>query len=419
MQAQPRALLVAAALLVLASIVVLNRPVPGPDDRSGADEAVLTELGFDDIEGWTDDRHSAALAAFRRSCGPILRRDPARDVGTGRAARPAAVWQEACRDASELGPEPDDAAARAFFERRFTPYRVESARNGSGGVFTGYYEPQLRGSRTAHGAYATPLYRLPQDLITADLGAFHDDLAGRKLTGRIEDGALVPYYDRAAIDRGALGGRGLEIVYVDDPVAAFFLHVQGSGQVVLDTGQTVRVGYAGQNGRAYRAIGRDLIAMGEVPAEAMSMQAIRDWLITHPERAAGLMARNPSYIFFTERSELAAAEGPLGAQGVSLTPERSMAVDPRFLPLGAPVWLEAASPGPEHPAPLRRLMVAQDTGGAIRGVVRGDVFWGAGSHAETIAGHMKADGSYVVLLPGVGETGSAAVTMPPGAGGRS
>lgn len=415
---RPRALLVAIALLLLATIILVNRPSDEGRELDGrADRATLTAVSFDDLDEWQADRQGQVLAVFLRSCPPLLRRDPARDVGSGSAARPAALWQEVCRQAAALGPQPDDGRARAFFEQHFQPFRVESAQTGETGVFTGYYEPQLQGSRTAQGAYTTPLYRRPPDLVTADLGQFHDDLDGRRVTGRIEDGTLVPYPDRAAIDEGALAGRGLEIVYVDDAIAAFFLHIQGSGQVVLDTGEVIRVGYAGQNGRTYRAIGRDLIAMGEVPAEGMSMQAIRAWLEANPDRAAELMARNPSYIFFTERPELAQADGPLGAQSISLTPERSIAVDPRFIPLGAPVWLDTSPPGPDYPEPLHRLMVAQDTGGAIRGAVRGDVFWGAGARAEAIAGHMRAEGGYVVLLPRAGD-GQAAVVRD-GAGDRS
>jgi membrane-bound lytic murein transglycosylase A len=209
----------------------------------------------------------------------------------------------------------------------------------------------------------------------------------------------VPYHSRAEIEGGALAGRELELLWVDDAIAKFFLQIQGSGQVRLDDGRVVRVGYATQNGHPYRAIGRDLIEIGALTRDEVSLQTIRAWLQAHPRDAAAIMARNRSYIFFQEHPELAAADGPLGAQGVPLTAGRSLAVDRRYVPLGVPLWLETSVPAPEGPAPLRRLMVAQDTGGAIKGVVRGDVFWGGGERAEAVAGRMKSTGRYAVLLP--------------------
>jgi membrane-bound lytic murein transglycosylase A len=278
------------------------------------------------------------------------------------------------------------------------------------GLFTGYYEPELRGSRRRHGPYQTPLYREPGDLIQVDLGAFREDLEGRRIAGRIVGGRLEPYHDRRSIDRGALAGRDLELVWVDDPVDAFFLQVQGSGRIVLEDGTVLRVGYDAQNGHPYTAIGRELVERGEMPLEEVSLQSIRRWLEAHPEEAPDLMATNASYVFF----RMLGGAGPLGSLGVPLTPGRSVAVDPRFLPLGAPVWLAGSMPAlpdevasgpstePTEPIgslPLRRLLVAQDTGGAIRGPVRGDVFWGAGERAEAVAGRMKHPGRLWLLLP--------------------
>jgi membrane-bound lytic murein transglycosylase A len=267
------------------------------------------------------------------------------------------------------------------------------------GLFTGYYEPLLRGSRRYGGAYTVPLYRAPDDLVLIDLGLFKPDLAGREIAGRIDGRQFVPYFGRAEIDAGALEGRGLELVWVDDAIDTFFLQIQGSGQVELDDGARIRVGYDGQNGHQYRAIGRDLVAQGALTLEEVSLQSIRDWLIAHPAEAREIMARNASYVFFRERPELDAADGPIGAQGVPLTAGRSLAVDRRYIPLGTPIWLESTAPWPEGEGPLRRLVIAQDTGGAIKGPVRGDVFWGTGPRAEAIAGHMKSQGRYVVLLP--------------------
>jgi membrane-bound lytic murein transglycosylase A len=286
---------------------------------------------------------------------------------------PHSVNHSAAEEPSHLA---SATAARAFFESWFQPYRVSD--NGERtGLFTGYYEPVLHGSRQPRGPYQVPLHAPPGDLLRIDLGRFNPELGGYAIWGRLADGELVPYYSRAEIDDGALGGRDLELLWVDDPIAKFFLQVQGSGQVRLDDGSVVRLGYAGQNGQPYRAIGRDLIELGALPRDQVSLQTIRAWLRAHPADAPTIMERNPSYIFFEEHPELAAEDGPLGTQGVPLTAGRSLAVDRRFLPLGAPVWLDASAPRPDRPedeAPLRRLLIAQDTGGAIKGVVRGDVF---------------------------------------------
>ncbi|MFW5834125.1 MAG: murein transglycosylase A, partial [Pseudomonadota bacterium] len=244
---------------------------------------------------------------------------------------------------------------------------------------TGYYEPLLRGARWPSERFRYPLHRAP------------GNLAGRR--GH-------PLLARAAIDRGALAREALELVWVDDPIAKFFLQIQGSGQVELGGGERIRVGYAGQNGHPYRAIGRDLIEAGHIPPELMSMQAIDGWLrAASPTEAFGLMHRNPSYVFFRELGPVIDTPGPIGAMGVPVTPGRSLAVDRDHTPLGSLVWVETTAPTPAGEQPLRRLMVAQDVGGAIRGPVRGDVFWGAGPEAEYAAGHMKQPGRLWQLVP--------------------
>ncbi len=357
----------------------------------------LQTVGFDALPGWQDDDASPALAAFQRSCARWQKLPADRPVGgSGELGGRVADWQPACAAAAQtpLAAVP----ARTFFETTFVPFAVTDAGNPKG-LLTGYYEPLLNGARTADGHYRYPLYRRPPELVTVDLGLFDPDLKGRRVAGRVAEGKLVPFADRAAIDDGALAGRGLELLWVDDPVQRFFLEIQGSGQVRLADGATVRVGYADQNGHPYRAIGKDLIEIGAIPREQMSMQAIQAWLEAHPEQAPGMMARNASYVFFRELPNLASAPGPVGAQGVPLTPGRSLAVDRKFLPLGAPVWLDSTAPYPDGDRPLQRLMVAQDTGGAIQGPVRGDVFWGAGQVAEHLAGHMKSQGQLYILLP--------------------
>ncbi len=377
--------LLALALLFL---VTSCAPPPPPEPR-----LTLEPTAFEKLDGWRDDRQAAALAAFLNSCPALLESGVAvRRQPEGASFGAAADWQGVCAEARTVAAG-DDAKAREFFERRFTPYAAGD--NGEPeGLFTGYYVPDLRGSKTADARHRVPLHRVPDDLVTADLGLFSGELAGRTIVGRVEKNRFVPYAERAEIAAGALAGRDLEIVYVDDPIDAFFLHIQGSGRVVLEGGGTLNVGYAGVNGRPYVAIGRELVARGAMPKEEVTMQSIRAWLAAHPGEAEQIMAANPSYVFFR------VIEGPfpIGGQGVALTPERSLAVDRRFIAYGVPLWLET-EPGPQGGAPLARLMVAQDTGGAIKGPVRGDVFWGFGQEAGELAGRMKDRGRYYLLLP--------------------
>jgi membrane-bound lytic murein transglycosylase A len=333
---------------------------------------VLQKVSFAEIPGWRDDDPAAALPALRKSCPKL-----------------GDEWRAACAALVNVS----DVEARGYFERWFEPSRITD-RGNPDGLITGYYEPELHGSRTPSARYRVPLYRLPDDVVSVDLGLFRPALKGERIAGRVENGRLVPYADRAAIDRGALAGRGLEIVWVDDPIDAFFLHIQGSGRVILDDGSEMRVGYAGVNGRFYTAIGRELAKDGAMKVEDVTMQAIRSWLMSHPAEAEAMMARNQSYVFFRVLS----GEGPLGAEGVTLSPGRSIAVDPKFIPLGAPVFVSTSDPlDPDKP--LRRLTVAQDTGGAIRGAVRADLFWGPGADAADRAGKMKGRGTLYLLLP--------------------
>jgi membrane-bound lytic murein transglycosylase A len=383
------------ALGLLAALVACSAAPQAPSEPA----LQLEAISFVELEGWEQDDPSAALDAFRRSCAKLATQPDTLPMASDPAIAPLAgtpaAWLGACGAAAEPA-SPD--GVRTFFEDWFQPYLVTD-RGQPHGLFTGYYEPLLYGSRHFGGVYTVPLYRAPDDLIRVDLGRFKPELAGQAITGRVDGQQFVPYFARAEIDAGALEGRELELVWVDDPIDRFFLQIQGSGQIQLDDGARIRVGYAGQNGHQYHAIGRDLVALGAMTIEEVSLQSIREWLIAHPEQADAIMARNGSYVFFRERPELDPAEGPIGAQGVPLTAGRSLAVDPRYIPLGAPVWLETSVPWPEGDGALRRLMVAQDSGGAIKGPVRGDVFWGTGARAEAIAGRMRGQGRYAVLLP--------------------
>lgn len=356
----------------------------------------LEPVAFEALESWVLDDQAAALVAFRRSCAAILERDPQQGFGHDPRTGTNAHWQDACRAAATVSE--GDAAARGFFETWFQAYAV-SGDGSSEGLFTGYYEPLLTGSLEPGLNGSVPLRRPPGDIVTVDLGQFADDLAGRRVRGRIEGDRLEPYFSRGEIERGALDGRALELLWVDDPIEKFFLQIQGSGLVRLADGRTLRVGYADQNGRAYRPIGRDLVEAGELTREEVSLQSIAAWLRAHPDQAQAMMDKNASYVFFQLLGEAAALDGPLGAQGVPLLAERSLAVDRRFVAYGTPVWLETEVPYPDGIRPFERLLIAQDTGGAIKGAVRGDVFWGAGDLAEFVAGHMNSRGRYYLLLP--------------------
>jgi len=380
---------VAAGVLAVAVYAYFHFRSPPPEEERVA----LRPVAFGDLAGWTEDDLGAALRPLRRSCEVLLTRPETHVVGI---AGTVAVWKPLCRAADAVD-ERDHAAARRFFEEWFVPHAV-SVDGCREGLFTGYYEPELDGSRERGEHYGVPLLRRPADLVDVNLGDFAEDLAGRRIAGRVENGMLAPYFTRAEIMAGALSGRDLEIAWVDDPIDAFFLHIQGSGRVRLADGDTIRVGYAAQNGHPYFAIGRALIGRGVLTPEAMSMQAIRDWLADNPDEADAVMNLNRSYVFFREL----AGKGPIGAQGIALTPRRSLAVDAEFVPYSVPVWLETTVPDPDDRArsrAWRRLMIAQDTGGAIRGAVRGDVFWGAGAEAAEIAGRMKSEGRYYLLLP--------------------
>src|SRR5262245_48131281 len=357
----------------------------------------LGAVPFAGLQGWATSDPKSALEAFRRSCVALSTRPDDAPLGGVNYGGSAGDWRQPCAMAATIPAEAQ--AARAFFETEFVPYRVTQS---SGvGLFTGYYEPQLKGSRTKHGPYQTPLYGIPADLVNVDLGLFRDNLKGQRIVGQITNGRLIPYPARADIENGGLA-QAKPLLYVDDAVDAFFLQIQGSGRVVLDDGTVVRAAYGAQNGRAYTAIGAVLIQKGELKREEVSMQSIRAWLIAHPEEAQQIMNANASYVFFTEQALGDPLLGAAGAQGVPLTPEASLAVDLSLHALGVPVWLETTAPDPDATKPDRtfeRLLIMQDTGGAIRGPVRGDVYWGYSADAAAIAGRMRNEGRMTVFLP--------------------
>ena len=392
-----------AALLGGVSLAGCVTAPPKPPTLPTRPALELTATRFAEMQGWAAGDPSKALEAFRHSCTAIQQRPADASLGGVGYAGSAGEWNAPCNLAAAL-PAATPEIGRAFFEAAFVPYRI--AQGNPEGLFTGYYEPELRGSRTRHGPYQTPLYGVPPDLVAIDRGALRDTQRAETMSGMMMMMArmmmrFVPYPARAEIVRNGLPVPPL--FYVDDPVDAFFLQIQGSGRVVLDDGAVVRAAYAGQNGQPYTAIGAILIARGELTREEVSLQSIRAWLLAHPEQAAELMDINASYVFFSEQPIGDPALGANGAQGVPLTSAASLAVDRGVHALGVPVWLEATAPDADPAKPDRAfdaLLVMQDTGGAIRGVVRGDVYWGRGEAAASVAGRMKHQGRLTVLLPG-------------------
>ena len=342
-------------------------------------QSTLRKSSFEAITAWRDDNLLPAWPAFLAGC---------------RALRTQAAWQSVCEIGAAL-PDPSQETIRRFFETRFTPWQAVNADGSDSGMITGYYEPLLRGSRKRTNTYRYPVYGTPDDMLIVDLSELYPELKNMRLRGRIDGRRVVPYYNRAQIENGTAPVTGKEIVWVADAIDLFFLQIQGSGRVRLDNGEMVRLGYAEQNGHPYRSIGRLLVDRGDLPLERASMQGIKNWGLQNPDKLQDLLNYNASYVFFREMP--ANLPGPLGALGVPLTAQRSVAIDPRYVPLGAPLFLNTTMPNSR--TPLNRMMMAQDTGGAIRGAVRADFFWGFGDEAGAQAGRMRQNGRIWVLLP--------------------
>lgn len=354
-------------------------------------ELVLKPASFHDLPGWHGDTHDQVFAALSKSCERIEKQDPSEPYSKTGLGGTYGDWQIICR---ELSQTPSEQAAR-FFKQHFSPYLATVGGGGSKGLFTGYYEPAINGMRQKSGPYQYPLRERPDDLVMVDLGAFREDLKGRRIAGRVKSGRLYPYEDHREIMEGKLPpAQEKALVWTDNPVDAFFMQIQGSGRVNLPNGDIMRIGYAGQNGHPYYAIGRELVKRGHLKKEDVSLQSIKAWLEQNPEQAWDIMFTNPSYVFFKQLD----GAGPIGGEGVALTAQRSLAVDHTRIPYGTPIWVDIDPPAKNEPR-IRKLMIAQDTGGAIRGPVRGDVFWGHGKRAEYLAGQMKSEGRYWLLLP--------------------
>ena len=366
-----------------ASTSIAPRPAPAPTPPSGGGfPRTLQPAKWADLPGWNDDDQAAAWPAFIASCRGVA----SKPHGPG--------WKRVCDLARAADGKPGHDPRR-FFESQLKPYAIQTADGSGTGLVTGYYEPLLRGSRMRAKGYEQPVRGVPDDLLTIDLGTVFPELKDKRVRGRLEGNKVVPYWSRAEIAARGDKVPARTLLYVDDAVELFFLQVQGSGRVKLADGTTIRLNYADQNGYPYQSIGRVLVDRGELKLEDASMQGIQAWARANPGRLDELLNSNPSYVFFREAPN--GNGGPVGALGVPLTAERSIAVDPRSVPLGAPVFL--ATTRPNSPKPLNRLVLAQDTGSAITGAVRADFFWGFGKEAGEQAGRMKQSGRMWVLLP--------------------
>jgi membrane-bound lytic murein transglycosylase A len=337
----------------------------------------LRPVSFAEIEGWRDDDHAAAFRAFIKSAHA----DEKLRFGD------AAIL---------LGDNLSREGARIFFEDLYTPYVLEDA--DEQGLVTGYYEPEVNGSREQTGSFQVPVYRRPDDIVQLKPDELRALYNNSHSVMRRKGDALVPYYTRAEIDAGALQGRGLELLYLDDPVELFFMQIQGSGRVRFPDGSWVRLGYAAKNGHKYSSIGR-ILAKREDRPPALTMDGLKTWLRADPKRGRSLMHENASYVFFAELPAKQAGEGPVGAQGVTLTPGRSLAVDRAYHKFGTPIFVEAPKAETPEGKPFRRLMIAQDVGSAIRGKQRGDIYFGTGAEAGAIAGRTKERARFYILLP--------------------
>lgn len=345
------------------------------------DAVSLVPAAWSELPGWNEDDAGQAWGALLASCSRFKQPE----------------WLPVCERIRALGLRPAGSAARALLEEKLQAWKVQNADGSSEGLITGYYEPLIRGSRTRNSRYNIPVLGVPDDLLTIELGDIYPELKPMRLRGRLEGHKVLPYDSRSVIE--AKGGKGHSpskvLLWAEDPIDFFFLQVQGSGQVQLADGGRVRIAYADQNGHPYLSIGRWLVSKGELKVDQAGMDGIRAWARANPQRLSEMLGANPSYVFFKEQP--ASGEGPHGALGVSLTAQRSIAIDPRTVPLGAPVYLATTYPRSE--TPLRRLVLAQDTGGAIKGRVRADFFWGFGAEPGARAGSMRQKGALWVLWP--------------------
>lgn len=385
-------LLLAACKTETISPAPIPAKAPSSSDTSEASKSIVPQASpispsisqlkpadWSQLKEWEQDTLLPAWTAFLQSCNTLNKQ---------------LLWRETCKKASTIK-HPTDNSIKHFFKHHFIPHQVLNLDGSAEGLITGYYEPLLKGSRTPSQQYRFPLYAPPDELLVIELADVYPELKNLQLRGRLEGRKVVPYYSRAEIENGPTSLKGSELLWVNDQIELFFLQIQGSGRIILENGEILKVGYADQNGHPYQSIGKLLAQRGELPLASASMQGIKQWGQQNPDKLIELLHQNSRYIFFRELPNN--LSGPIGALGVPLTAGRSLAVDPRAIPQGSPVFLSTTWPNSNKP--LNRLMVAQDAGSAIKGGVRADFFWGFGPEAANQAGKMKQKGKMWVLLP--------------------
>ncbi len=364
-------------------------------ENKPSEQPIITPVSYQDLPDWGNRTIKQSFKVFRKSCKVLVKKDPKQSLDTNILNLTVKDIQPACRKALSIHKINAKQAAN-YFKTWFQPIEVRKPDHNPEGLFTGYYSPLLHGSLKKTDKYNVPLYALPKSLVRVHLSKFDTELGKKTLVGRIKSNEVIPYYDREAINKGALKKASV-LAWLDNRVDRLFLEIQGSGIIQLENGKRLSVGYAGQNGQPYTALAGVLIQEGLMTRDNASMQAIRSYFIKHPEKVDEYLHQNKSFVFFEDLKQKAA----LGAQGIPITPGYSMAVDRRYVPLGLPIWLSTTYPDKEsdNHQPFNRLMIAQDTGGAIKGPIRGDVYWGAGENATFTAGHMKNPGRWWLLVP--------------------
>ena len=357
---------------------------------------IFRQVSFKQLPGWETAEFKKSLLTFQTSCRAFIKQDLERIVGTDKIDLQVKDWQPACHAALKINPI-DEKSAKQFFQEWFSPIEFYDGKPVKG-LFTGYYMPLIKGSYTKTAEYNVPIYEVPNNLVTVDLGSFIPNLKNRKIVGRIAGNKIVPFYTREEINKGAIKDTARVLLWINNRVDRLFLEIQGTGIVEFEDGKRIYVGYDAQNGAPYTPIAGVLIKKGIMTKHNASMQGIKKYFKAHPKQMDKVINQNKSFVFFRKLS----LDAALGSQGVALTPGYSLAIDREWIPMGAPLWLSTTRPDSKKPdtsKPMQRLMIAQDTGGAIRGKVRGDVFWGGGNKATLIAGHMKNEGHYWLLLP--------------------